>query len=93
MPVVSPNTASIRISEARGLKDPHQVEYLQDQAQTMLAQHTRLQNPSPPMRFGRLLLALPQLRTVGAEKLEALFFQRTFGNTPMEKLLCDMYKS
>ncbi len=31
------------ISEARGLKDPHQVEFLQDQAQTMLAQHTTRQ--------------------------------------------------
>ncbi|EEC10979.1 photoreceptor-specific nuclear receptor, putative, partial [Ixodes scapularis] len=43
-------------------------------------------------RFGRLLLMLPSLRYVPAERVEALYFQRTIGNTPMEKLLCDMFK-
>ncbi|KAJ8304630.1 hypothetical protein KUTeg_018213 [Tegillarca granosa] len=64
--------------ETRGLKDPHQVENLQDQAQIM---------------FGRLLLMLPSLKFVLSEKVEKIFFGRTIGNTPMEKLLCDMFKS
>jgi len=36
--------------ETRGLKDPRQVENLQDQAQVMLGQHTRAQYPNQPVR-------------------------------------------
>ncbi|KAK3097117.1 hypothetical protein FSP39_006507 [Pinctada imbricata] len=78
--------------EARGLKDPQQVENLQDQAQVMLGQHIRAHHPTHPVRFGRLLLMLPSLKFVMSEKVEKIFFGRTIGNTPMEKLLCDMFK-
>ncbi|XP_069673259.1 photoreceptor-specific nuclear receptor isoform X2 [Periplaneta americana] len=80
-------------SETRGLKDPAQVENLQDQAQVMLGQHTRGQYPGQAARFGRLLLMLPLLRQVATARIEQIFFQRTIGNTPMEKVLCDMYKN
>ncbi|XP_078285859.1 photoreceptor-specific nuclear receptor [Rhinoraja longicauda] len=79
--------------ETRGLKDPEQVENLQDQSQVMLGQHSRTHYPIQPVRFGKLLLLLPSLRFVSAERIELLFFHRTIGNTPMEKLLCDMFKS
>ncbi|KAL7302941.1 hypothetical protein TKK_0004168 [Trichogramma kaykai] len=79
--------------ETRGLKDSSQIENLQDQAQVMLGQHTRSQQPSNPARFGRLLLLLPLLRNVPAARVEHIYFQRTIGNTPMEKVLCDMYKN
>ncbi|KAK6624742.1 hypothetical protein RUM44_011602 [Polyplax serrata] len=80
-------------SETRGLKDPLQVENLQDQAQVMLGQHARGQHPTQPARFGRLLLMIPLLRHVPTQRVEHIFFQRTIGNTPMEKVLCDMYKN
>ncbi|XP_067002365.1 photoreceptor-specific nuclear receptor isoform X7 [Anabrus simplex] len=80
-------------AETRGLKDPVQVENLQDQAQVMLGQHTRSQHPGQAARFGRLLLMLPLLRYVNTARIEQIFFQRTIGNTPMEKVLCDMYKN
>lgn len=80
-------------AETRGLKDPSQIENLQDQAQVMLAQHCRNQFPGQIARFGRLLLMLPLLRIINSHKIESLFFQRTIGNTPMEKVLCDMYKN
>ena len=38
------------LADTRGLKDPPQVENLQDQAQVMLAQHTRAQHPTTPVR-------------------------------------------
>ncbi|XP_033749156.1 photoreceptor-specific nuclear receptor-like [Pecten maximus] len=79
--------------ETRGLKDPIQVENLQDQAQIMLGQHIRAHHPTQPIRFGRLLLMLPALKFVLPDKVEKIFFGRTIGNTPMEKLLCDMFKS
>ncbi|NWW32905.1 NR2E3 protein, partial [Panurus biarmicus] len=105
-------------AETRGLKDPEQVENLQDQSQVMLGQHNRSHYPGqpvryrcphvlsgdtrvghPPMatapspRFGKLLLLLPALRFISSERVELLFFRRTIGNTPMEKLLCDMFKN
>ncbi|RZB39545.1 photoreceptor-specific nuclear receptor-like, partial [Asbolus verrucosus] len=80
-------------AETRGLKDPSQIENLQDQAQVMLWQHCRTQLPGQVARFGRLLLMLPLLRIVPASRVEAVFFQKTIGNTPMEKVLCDMYKN
>ncbi|XP_017062020.1 photoreceptor-specific nuclear receptor isoform X1 [Drosophila ficusphila] len=79
--------------ETRGLKDPAQIENLQDQAHVMLSQHTKTQFTAQIARFGRLLLMLPLLRMISSHKIEAIFFQRTIGNTPMEKVLCDMYKN
>ncbi|XP_048513408.1 photoreceptor-specific nuclear receptor-like isoform X3 [Athalia rosae] len=79
--------------ETRGLKDPSQIENLQDQAQVMLGQHARGQHPGNPARFGRLLLLLPLLRVVPATRVELVYFHKTIGNTPMEKVLCDMYKN
>ncbi|XP_032647016.1 photoreceptor-specific nuclear receptor [Chelonoidis abingdonii] len=79
--------------ETRGLKDPEQVENLQDQSQVMLDQHNRTHYPSQTVRFGKLLLLLPSLRFISSDRIEILFFRRTIGNTPMEKLLCDMFKN
>ncbi|KYQ50417.1 Photoreceptor-specific nuclear receptor [Trachymyrmex zeteki] len=76
--------------ETRGLKDSSQIENLQDQAQLMLGHHARAQQPNSPARFGRLLLLLPLLRTVPAARVELIYFHRTIGNTPMEKVLCDI---
>ncbi|XP_071354384.1 photoreceptor-specific nuclear receptor [Trachinotus anak] len=79
--------------ETHSLKDPEQVENLQDQSQVLLGQHIHSVYPSQSARFGRLLLLLPSLRFVSSEKIEQLFFHRTIGSTPMEKLLCDMFKN
>uniref|UniRef100_A0A1A9WI80 NR LBD domain-containing protein n=1 Tax=Glossina brevipalpis TaxID=37001 RepID=A0A1A9WI80_9MUSC len=79
--------------ETRGLKDPAQIENLQDQAHVMLSQHTKAQFTAQVARFGRLLLMLPLLRMINSHKIELVYFQRTIGNTPMEKVLCDMYKN
>ncbi|XP_039768142.1 photoreceptor-specific nuclear receptor [Ornithorhynchus anatinus] len=79
--------------ETRGLKDPEQVENLQDQSQVMLGQHNKTHYLSQPVRFGKLLLLLPSLRFISSDRIELLFFRRTIGNTPMEKLLCDMFKN
>ncbi|XP_015782726.1 photoreceptor-specific nuclear receptor isoform X2 [Tetranychus urticae] len=78
--------------EARGLKDVIRIENMQDQAQIMLLQHEKGHNPASPTRFGRLLLLLVSLRFISADRIGAIYFQRTIGNTPMEKLLCDMFK-
>ncbi|XP_048735469.2 photoreceptor-specific nuclear receptor-like [Ostrea edulis] len=78
--------------ETRGLKDPLQVENFQDQAQLMMLQHVRSNYPTQHVRFGRLLLMIPSLRFVPSDRVEKIFFGRTIGSVPMEKLLCDMFK-
>ncbi|KAL6106705.1 nr2e3 [Pungitius sinensis] len=78
--------------ETRSLKDPELVENLQDQSQVLLGQHIHSLYPGQSARFGRLLLLLPSLHFVSSEKIEQLFFHTTIGSTPMEKLLCDMFK-
>ncbi|XP_041972136.1 photoreceptor-specific nuclear receptor [Aricia agestis] len=80
-------------SETRGLKEPLQIENLQDQAQVMLMSHARAAHAAAPARFGRLLLLLPLLRAVPPQQLEREYFAKTIGQTPMEKVLADMYKN
>nr|XP_006814018.1 PREDICTED: photoreceptor-specific nuclear receptor-like [Saccoglossus kowalevskii] len=79
--------------ETRGLREMVQVETLQDQAQLMLGEYTHARFPSQRVRFGRLLLLLPALKAVSARAIEEIFFRRTIGSIPIERLLCDMFKS
>ncbi|KAJ7363467.1 hypothetical protein OS493_009622 [Desmophyllum pertusum] len=78
---------------ACGLKDPEQVESTQDQAQLMLGEYVRSQCPTQLARFGRLLLLLPALRRISAKEIEELFFKKTIGTVPIERLLSDMFKN
>ena len=69
------------------------VERLQDQAQAMLGDYCRNHCPDQQIRFGKLLLMLPSLRAVGPKMIENLFFRGTLDNVPIERMLCDMFKS
>ncbi|XP_068239925.1 nuclear receptor subfamily 2 group E member 1-like [Palaemon carinicauda] len=77
--------------EASGLVEVHPVEMLQDQAQCILSDYIRTRLPRQPTRFGRLLLLLPGLKTVRAATVEGLFFRDTVGDTPIHRLVLDMY--
>ncbi|CAI9718493.1 nuclear receptor subfamily 2 group E member 1-like [Octopus vulgaris] len=79
--------------EVRGLRDSKQVDRLQDQAQLMLSDYTSRHHSSMQPRFGKLLLLLPSIRMINPRSLEELFFRRMIGNIPIERLLCDMFKS
>ncbi|TKR62009.1 hypothetical protein L596_026030 [Steinernema carpocapsae] len=58
-------------SDSNNLAESTQIDILQDQAQLMLFQiSNRLQSPT---RFGRLLLLLPPIRSVGFEALSRTF--------------------
>lgn len=80
-------------TEVPELRDAAQVETLQDQAQLMLRDYILQQYPSNKFRFGKLLLMLPALKTVNPRTIEDVFFRRTIGSVPVERLLCDMFKS
>jgi len=75
------------------LKEVKVIEALQDQAQLTLSKYISIAYPTQPLRFGRLLLLLPLLKTVAPKTIENLFFRKTIGNISIEKIICDMYKS
>ncbi|XP_065056054.1 nuclear receptor subfamily 2 group E member 1-like isoform X2 [Rhopilema esculentum] len=79
--------------DLRGLRCPQYVESLQDQAQGMLGEYIRTAHPSNHARFGKLLLMLPSLRSVSQKSIENLFFRGAIDTTPIDKMLCDMFKS
>ncbi|XP_015903359.1 photoreceptor-specific nuclear receptor [Parasteatoda tepidariorum] len=80
-------------SEASGLRDPVQVEMLQDQTQLMLHEYVLTKQPPSKVRFGKLLLVLSLVRKVNASVVEEVFFRKTIGSVPIERLLCDMFQA
>ncbi|XP_050465610.1 nuclear receptor subfamily 2 group E member 1 [Cataglyphis hispanica] len=93
-PVSSGRSTSSSNSPSPGsrLRDPASVARLRDSAQLALGQ--RLSGASfGALRFGKLLLLLPSLRSVSTHAIEELFFRRTIGIIPIERIICDMYKA
>ncbi|KAF8788480.1 Photoreceptor-specific nuclear receptor like protein [Argiope bruennichi] len=78
--------------DIENLKDNQQVEMLHDHAQLMLIHHIKSQHFDYAFRFGRLLLLLPSLRQLPPDVVEAIFFRKTIGSTPIVKLLGDLFK-
>ncbi|KDR24490.1 Photoreceptor-specific nuclear receptor [Zootermopsis nevadensis] len=74
----------------RGLRDAAHVELLQDQTHVMLHEYCAARHKA---RFGKLLLLLPSVGSLSRQSLEELFFRKTVGDVPIERLLGDMVKS
>ncbi|XP_046654385.1 nuclear receptor subfamily 2 group E member 1-like [Daphnia pulicaria] len=85
--------AVILFKTSAGLRDIPSAVNLQDQAQLTLSRYVSTAYPNQPLRFGRLLLLLPALRTIAPSTIEELFFRKTIGNIPIERIISDMYKS
>lgn len=79
--------------ETRTLNNATTVAALQDHTQLTLSKYIAAAHPGQPLRFGKLLLLLPVLRSVSGETIEELFFRKTIGNIPIVRIICDMYKS
>ncbi|GFG31909.1 hypothetical protein Cfor_11965, partial [Coptotermes formosanus] len=77
-------------AESRGLRDAAHVELLQDQTHVMLHEYCAARHKA---RFGKLLLLLPSVGSLSRQSLEELFFRKTVGDVPIERLLGDMVKS
>ncbi|XP_076077717.1 nuclear receptor subfamily 2 group E member 1-like [Mytilus galloprovincialis] len=80
-------------SDPKVLRDFHTVAGLQDQAQLTLSKYIQTTYPSQPFRFGKLLLSIPTLKTISSNTIADLFFRKTIGRIPIERLLTDMFKS
>jgi hypothetical protein len=81
------------VNELKTLRDSHAVALLQDQAQVTLSKYIETTYPSQPFRFGKLLLLLPLLQTISSKAIEDMFFKKTIGHVPIDKLIVDMFKS
>ena len=75
------------------IRDQVAISALQDQAQLTLSKYISSAYPNQPSRFGKLLLLLPSLKTVTGKSIEELFFKKTIGTIPIERIICDMYKN
>jgi len=65
---------------------------LQDEAQLTLCRYVSTAYPTQQPRFGRLLLLLPALRAIPASTIEELFFRKMIGNTPIMRIISDIYQ-
>lgn len=74
------------------LRDPLAVARLRDGAQISLG-HRFTGSSFSMLRYGKILLLLPTLRSVSAQAIEELFFSRTINGIPIERIICDMYKT
>ncbi|KAK2187872.1 hypothetical protein NP493_152g02002 [Ridgeia piscesae] len=79
--------------DVKTLRDVQMAASLQDQAQLTLNKYIMSAYPTQPFRFGKLLLMLPSLKTISSNTIEELFFRKTIGSIPIERLLIDMFKS
>ncbi len=79
--------------ESGEIRDTAAVTGLQDQAQLTLSKYIQTAYPQQPSRFGKLLLLLPSLKAISGRSIEELFFKKTIGAIPIERIICDMYKA
>ncbi|KAL3215925.1 hypothetical protein MRX96_033282 [Rhipicephalus microplus] len=73
--------------DAKGLKSTERVETLREKVYAALEEHCKRHHPDQPGRFGKLLLRLPALRSIGLKCLEHLFFFKLIGDTPIDVFL------
>ncbi|KAI7691161.1 Steroid receptor seven-up, isoforms B/C [Sarcoptes scabiei] len=91
--MINHDLISLKSTDACGLLDSNQVENLQEKSQCALEEYCRNRYPNQSIRFGKLLLRLPSLRSVSSHVIEQLFFVRLVGKTPIETLIRDMLVS
>jgi nuclear receptor subfamily 2 group E protein 1 len=75
----------------RSLHESKIITALQDQAQLTLNKYISVAYPSQPLRFGKLLLLLPLLKSLSATTIQELFFKKSIGSAPIERLICNMF--
>lgn len=82
-----------RFGDDKELSNPSALTALQDSTQLTLSEYISTAHPEQPLRFGKLLLLLPYLKSVHEDTIVELFFRKTIGNIPIVRIICDMYKS
>lgn len=90
---ISSTTSDDASNETLALVELARVAAIQEETQLTLNKYMRNVYPEQPLRFAKLMLMVPSLRSVSSEVIEELFFRKTIGNIPIVRIICDMYKS
>ncbi|KAJ8737935.1 hypothetical protein PYW08_000530 [Mythimna loreyi] len=78
-------------TDSRKLKSAATVSAMRDQSMSMLTEYCRCTYPLQLTRVCRLQNLLPIIRRVPSSAIVELFFKATVGDTPIERILTDMY--
>ncbi|KAK6195571.1 hypothetical protein SNE40_000975 [Patella caerulea] len=81
----------LRNDQILKLIESSKVETLQDQAQLALAHYESHAHHENPARFGKMLLTLPILKTLNADKVQRMFFTGRDGVFDMKKFIISYY--
>lgn len=87
------SVSSTSSNDTKMLIDPTSIAAVQDHTQLTLHKYISAAYPAQPLRFGKMLMLLPQLRGVPGDVIEELFFRKTIGPIPIVRIISDMYKS
>ena len=81
-----------QLIDARGLSPGtrKRVEIFQEQILSALESRCRSLYPVTPLRFSKLLLRLPPLRSAALEATQHMEVQRTLGNTKMDNIFSEL---
>lgn len=81
------------IFDLKNLIQKNRVLQLQDEYLTNLNNYIASVHMDQPLRFTKLMLILPHLKTVTNYIIEELFFRKTIGSISLNKIMCDMYRN
>lgn len=79
--------------DCSSLKNPQQVERLQEKAHRSLKQYVENRHPNNPERFAKILLRLPATRMLTKRAAEELFFSPLIGAVRIENIMNSIISS
>uniref|UniRef100_A0A3Q1HTY3 Retinoic acid receptor RXR n=1 Tax=Anabas testudineus TaxID=64144 RepID=A0A3Q1HTY3_ANATE len=85
--------------DAKGLSNTSEVELLREKVYASLEAYCKQRYPEQQgssvylVKFAKLLLRLPALRSIGLKCLEHLFFFKLIGDTPIDTFLMEMLEA
>ncbi|CAB3226475.1 unnamed protein product [Arctia plantaginis] len=74
-------------------KNPRTILTCQQNARFVLHEYSIRAFPLEPNRTSRILNLIPMLNNVSSHMIVEPFFRATVGDSPIEKVICDMYNS
>ena len=75
------------------MKSKHVVSALHEQAQLTLSRYVQSAYPDDSLRLGKLMLLLMSIKSAPVSAVENVFFKKTIGHIPMERLVYDLFRS
>ena len=77
-------------ADCPNLKQPAQVESMQENASSSLKKYTEKTHPNQPTRLAKLLLRLPASKAVRRELVEELFFAPLIGTVRIKTIMVNI---